>query len=157
MTKKLSFLQIKRGILSAVWSKQGLYELTFPYPSMKEAQSHLTTKALMSADLDSQQQQWQQSLLAELEEYFSGMPTTLRCRLIGRTIRSFVRRPCNLPLPFLPGRWRLMAGSRRRWDDRGPRGQWGARCMQTERPSWFRATGSWVRTAASPVLAAAWN
>ena len=76
MTKKLSFLQIKRGILSAVWSKQGLYELTFPYPSMKEAQSHLTTKALMSADLDSQQQQWQQSLLAELEEYFSGMPTT---------------------------------------------------------------------------------
>ena len=43
---------------------------------MKEAQSHLTTKALMGADLDPQQQQWQQSLLAELEEYFSGMPTT---------------------------------------------------------------------------------
>ena len=76
MTKKLSFLQIKRGILSAVWSKQGLYELTFPYPSMKEAQSRLTTKALMSADLDPQQQQWQQSLLAELEEYFSGTPIT---------------------------------------------------------------------------------
>lgn len=75
MTKKLSFIKINRGILAAVWSKQGLYELTFPYPSAQEAQRHLTEKSLMGADLVAQQQQWQQTLLAELEEYFSGKPT----------------------------------------------------------------------------------
>ncbi len=76
MTKKLSFIQIKRGILAAVWSKQGLYELTFPYPSSQEAQRHLTEKGLMGADLDAQQQHWQQTLLTELGAYFSGRPTT---------------------------------------------------------------------------------
>lgn len=76
MIKKLSFLMIKRGILAAVWSKQGLYELTFPYSSAEEAQRHLTVKGLMGADLDAQQQSWQQTLLAELEAYFSGAPTT---------------------------------------------------------------------------------
>lgn len=76
MTKKLSFLQIQRGILASVWSKQGLYELTFPYSSMQEAQSHLTTRGLMGADPDPQQLAWQQTLLAELEAYFDGKPTT---------------------------------------------------------------------------------
>ncbi|HWR30483.1 MAG TPA: methylated-DNA--[protein]-cysteine S-methyltransferase [Negativicutes bacterium] len=74
MTRKLSFLPIKRGVLAAVWSEQGLYELTFPYPTAREAQGHLTTTGLMVGDLDAQQQRWQQTLLAELEAYFAGKP-----------------------------------------------------------------------------------
>lgn len=75
MAKKMSLLQTKRGILAAVWSERGLYELTFPYPSAREAQGHLTTPGLTEGNLDARQQQWQQSLLAELKTYFSGKPT----------------------------------------------------------------------------------
>ena len=75
MAKKLSFLQTRRGILASVWSEAGLYELTFPYPTAAEAQGHLTTASLTEDDLNAEQQQWKQNLLAELETYFSARPT----------------------------------------------------------------------------------
>jgi len=74
MAKKMSLLHVQRGILAAVWSEKGLYELTFPYPSAQEALGHLTTTGLTEGGLDERQQQWQQSLLAELETYFSRKP-----------------------------------------------------------------------------------
>lgn len=75
MTKKLVFLPTKRGILASVWSEQGLYELTFPYRAEGEARGHLTTTGLPEGGLDAKQQQWRQTLRAELEAYFSGKPT----------------------------------------------------------------------------------
>ncbi len=72
MTKKLVFFQTQRGVSAAVWSTQGLYELTFPYLSMEEARSHLTAPGLMSADLNERQQGWQQTLQDEMASYFSG-------------------------------------------------------------------------------------
>lgn len=72
MMKKLVWIQIKRGILASVWSAQGLYELTFPYPTQQEARSHLTTTALAEEPLDSLQQPWLQSLTTELTDYFGG-------------------------------------------------------------------------------------
>ncbi|MBP2665059.1 MAG: ogt 2 [Firmicutes bacterium] len=75
MTKKMVFLHIGRGILASVWSEQGLYELTFPYPSEQEARGHLTTVNPAQGQLDSRQQGWQAALLQELERYFSGEAT----------------------------------------------------------------------------------
>jgi methylated-DNA-[protein]-cysteine S-methyltransferase len=74
MMKKLFWIRIKRGILASVWSAQGLYELTFPYPTQQEARTHLTTTALAEEPLDSVQQTWLQSLTSELTDYFSGKP-----------------------------------------------------------------------------------
>ena len=75
MTKRLSFIKIPRGTLAAVWSGQGLYELTWPYGSLEEARTRLTTVGLMGADLNEQQQEWQQQLLDQLDAYFAGIPT----------------------------------------------------------------------------------
>ena len=75
MTKKLSYLRTKRGILASVWSEQGLYELTFPYPAAAQAQEKLTTAGKMDGTLSSQQKGWQKTLEAELEAYFTGRPT----------------------------------------------------------------------------------
>ena len=74
MMKKLVWIRIKRGILASVWSEQGLYELTFPYPTQQEAGAHLTTAELAEEPLDSVQQTWLQSLSSELTDYFSGKP-----------------------------------------------------------------------------------
>ena len=74
MSKKLVWIRIKRGILASVWSEQGLYELTFPYPTQQEAGSHLTTTGLTEEPLSSAQQAWLQSLTTELSDYFAGRP-----------------------------------------------------------------------------------
>ena len=74
MTKKLAWIQIERGILASVWSEQGLYELTFPYPSQQEARTHLTTSGLSEAALAPAQQEWLQLVTDQLQEYFSGKP-----------------------------------------------------------------------------------
>ena len=74
MMKKLVWIRIKRGILASVWSEQGLYELTFPYPTQQEAGSHLTTTGLTEEPLSSAQQAWLQSLTTELSDYFAGRP-----------------------------------------------------------------------------------
>ena len=74
MSTKLVWIRIKRGILASVWSEQGLYELTFPYPTQQEAGSHLTTTGLTEEPLSSAQQAWLQSLTTELSDYFAGRP-----------------------------------------------------------------------------------
>lgn len=74
MMKKLVWIRIKRGILASVWSEQGLYELTFPYPTQQEAGSHLTTTGLTEEPLSSAQQAWLHSLTTELSNYFAGRP-----------------------------------------------------------------------------------
>ena len=74
MSKKLVWIRIKRGILASVWSEQGLYELTFPYPTQQEAGSHLTTTGLTEEPLSPAQQAWLQSLTTELSDYFAGRP-----------------------------------------------------------------------------------
>lgn len=74
MTKKLSYLHTKRGVLASVWSEQGLYELTFPYSSAPHAREHLTTAGKLDDPLSPQQTAWQKVLEAELEVYFSGLP-----------------------------------------------------------------------------------
>ena len=74
MSKKLVWIRIKRGILASVWSEQGLYELTFPYPTQQEAGSHLTTTGLTEEPLSSAQQAWLQSLTTELSDYFAVRP-----------------------------------------------------------------------------------
>lgn len=72
MSKKLVWIQIQRGILASVWSEQGLYELTFPYPTQQEARAHLTTAGLTEQALNSDQQVWLARLTAELTDYFNG-------------------------------------------------------------------------------------
>ena len=74
MMKKLVWIRIKRGILASVWSEQGLYELTFPYPTQQEARLRLTTTGLTEEPLSSAQQAWLQSLTTELSDYFAGRP-----------------------------------------------------------------------------------
>ena len=74
MSKKLVWIRIKRGILASVWSEQGLYELTFPYPTQQEAGTHLTTTGLTEEPLSPAQQAWLQSLTTELSDYFAGRP-----------------------------------------------------------------------------------
>jgi methylated-DNA-[protein]-cysteine S-methyltransferase len=74
MMKKLFWIRIQRGILASVWSEQGLYELTFPYPTQQEAGSRLTTTGLKEEPLNSAQQVWLQSLTSELADYFAGRP-----------------------------------------------------------------------------------
>lgn len=75
MAKYLSYLSTKRGILATVWSDAGLYELTFPFPSEKEAHAKLTTGSLQETTLPQQQLAWATQLTAELEEYFKGNVT----------------------------------------------------------------------------------
>jgi methylated-DNA-[protein]-cysteine S-methyltransferase len=74
MMKKLSYLHTKRGILASAWSEQGLYELTFPYPTATQAQEHLTRSGKLDEDLNQQQRAWRKKLEAELEVYFTGRP-----------------------------------------------------------------------------------
>jgi methylated-DNA-[protein]-cysteine S-methyltransferase len=71
MNKKLAWLNIDRGILASIWSEQGLYELTFPYPSRTEAAERLTTAGASEERLNPLQQQWKQTLEKELQAYFS--------------------------------------------------------------------------------------
>ena len=74
MMKKLVWIRIQRGILASVWSEQGLYELTFPYPTQQEAGTHLTTTGLTEEPLSPAQQAWLQALTTELTDYFAGRP-----------------------------------------------------------------------------------
>jgi len=74
VTKKLVWIRIERGILASVWSDQGLYELTFPYPTQQEAAERLTTSGLIEAELDLGQQKWLQLLTSQLRDYFGGKP-----------------------------------------------------------------------------------
>ena len=71
MDKKLAWLNTNRGILASIWSEQGLYELTFPYPTREEAAKHLTTQGPPTEKLSPLQQQWKQTLEQELQAYFS--------------------------------------------------------------------------------------
>ena len=75
MTKRLSFLHTNRGILAAVWSDKGLYELTFPYPTAEKAGEKITTRGLTEGNAFSEQVVWEKQLTVELEKYFQGLPT----------------------------------------------------------------------------------
>lgn len=78
MTKKLAWIEMERGFLASVWSQQGLYELTFPYPSRQQAQTHLTTSELSEAPLEPSQQEWLAVLTDQLRDYFGGTPVAFR-------------------------------------------------------------------------------
>ena len=85
MTKKLAWIEIERGILASVWSEQGLYELTFPYPSQQEARTHLTTSGLSEAALAPAQQEWLKRLTNQLRQFFDGKPVAFS---IGETLNA---------------------------------------------------------------------
>lgn len=72
MSKVLTYLKTSRGIQAAVWSGDGLYELTFPYPSESEARSRLTTQVITSSMLSARQLGWHERLLVEMQMYFMG-------------------------------------------------------------------------------------
>lgn len=72
MSKVLTYLMTSRGIQAAVWSGDGLYELTFPYASESEARSHLTTQEPTTSMLSAKQLGWHDRLLIDLEAYFKG-------------------------------------------------------------------------------------
>ena len=75
MTKALSYLKTKRGILAAVWSENGLYELTFPFPTQAEAFAKVTTQNASEQNVIPGLAGWKTRLTAELEAYFRGVPT----------------------------------------------------------------------------------
>lgn len=75
MTKALSYLNTKRGILAAVWSEKGLYELTFPFPTKAEAFAKVRTQDASEQSMIPGLTEWQARLTAELEAYFRGVPT----------------------------------------------------------------------------------
>ena len=75
MAKILTYLKTQRGILAAVWSESGLYELTFPFPVAEEARAKLTTRSVIEAGLTPQQAAWKNCLENELEGYFQGRST----------------------------------------------------------------------------------
>ena len=76
MAKKLSYLHTKRGILAAVWSDKGLYELTFPYLTAEKARAKITTRGLDDGNVIPEQSAWEKQLITELEKYFQGLPTS---------------------------------------------------------------------------------
>lgn len=75
MARILTYLKTQRGILAAVWSEAGLYELTFPFPVAEEARAKLTTRAITETGLTPQQATWKNRLAIELEGYFQGRST----------------------------------------------------------------------------------
>ena len=75
MKKTLSYLSTQRGILAAVWSKNGLYELTFPFPTAAQARQKLTTRDFVENGAALPRPKWEARLVAELENYFQGLPT----------------------------------------------------------------------------------
>jgi len=75
VAKKLSFLKTKWGIMAAVWSEYGLYELTFPHPTAGEAGKKITTGPLTQGNLSEEQSAWEMQLMSELKSYFQGLPT----------------------------------------------------------------------------------
>lgn len=75
MVKKLSYLHTRRGILAAIWSEAGLYELTFPFASEEAARTKLTTRDWTESSLTSDQAAWQHTLESELKNYFQGIAT----------------------------------------------------------------------------------
>jgi methylated-DNA-[protein]-cysteine S-methyltransferase len=72
MSKVLTYLKTSRGIQVAVWSSDGLYELTFPYASESEARSRLMTQGITSSMLSARQLGWYDRLLVEMDAYFHG-------------------------------------------------------------------------------------
>ena len=103
MTKKLAWIQIERGILASVWSEQGLYELTFPYPSQQEARTHLTTSGLSEAALAPAQQEWLKRLTNQLREFFDGKPVAFSVPLDWTGYSEFRLKALQFTAAIPPG------------------------------------------------------